>query len=382
MKKLYWRPSKIPRLVLLISSILAIVSITSIEIFQTHQKSSFYAQKLQAAKIAKEAMELIKKERLKLGIPIDKTLDPSGSGLIGLTSSPITSNTGYLRVKQTTANPNWAAVMVKILKDAGVKERDYIAIGISGSFPALAIATYAAAKVLKLKVVAISSVSASNWGANIPKLTWLDMEEILFNAQIFPQKSIAASTGGIQDVTLGMSKKSIAMLKETIVRNKIDLIEVESIEESVDRRLAIFREKTEGNRIAAYINVGGGAASAGTAKGKKLFKPGLNLYPPAGAREINGVMTRLSRENIAVINLVYIHRLADFYGLPKSPTFMPSVGEGAIFGKLRYNLVLASINLIILLAVLVLLLKMDIGYRIFDNAKKPQTPTKHPEPMV
>jgi poly-gamma-glutamate system protein len=47
--------------------------------------------------------------------------------MIGLATSPITSTTGYLKVKQTTVNPNWAAVLVDMLKRAGVKEGDAIA---------------------------------------------------------------------------------------------------------------------------------------------------------------------------------------------------------------------------------------------------------------
>jgi poly-gamma-glutamate system protein len=381
MKKMYWRPSKVPRIVLVVISICAIAGMLSIELFKTYKKSPYYSQKIQAARAMKDAMELIKQHRIKRVGPIDNEQDPAGSGLIGLPTSPITSNVGYLHAKQTSANPNWAAVMVDMLKKAGVKEGDSIAVGISGSFPALAIASYAAAKVLNLKVIAISSVAASNWGANIPNLTWLDMERILYKAGIISHVSAAASLGGTGDKALGMSEKSLEMLHEALRRNKMRLIEANSMKESIDARMAIYREIAGGDAIAAYINMGGGTVSVGTVAGKKLYRPGLDRKPSPAALSMDSVMSRFAREGVPVIHMVYVERLAERYGMPKRPTTMPYVGEGPIFGKLKYNLGLAVVILIILLFILYIFLKLDIGYRIFGSSRIPQAP-KHPEPMV
>jgi len=381
MKKMYWRPSKVPRIVLVVISIFAIAGMTSVELFKTYKKSPHFTEKIQAARGMKDAMELIKEHRIKRAGPIDSEQDPAGSGLIGLPTSPITSNVGYLNAKQTTVNPNWAAVMVDMLKKAGAKEGDSIAVGISGSFPALAIATYAAAKVLKLKVIAISSVAASNWGANIPNLTWLDMERILYKAGMISQVSVAASLGGMEDEALGMSEKSLEMLRAAITRNKVPLIEANTRKEIIDARMAIYREYAEGGRIAAYVNLGGGTVSVGTVVGKKLYRPGLDRRPPQAALTTDSVMSRFAREDVPLIHMVYIDRLAKRYGLPKSPDSMPYVGEGPIFGKLQYNLTLAVVNLVILLFILYIFLKLDIGYRIFGSSRITQAP-KHPEPMV
>ena len=47
--------------------------------------------------------------------------------MIGLSQSPITSTLGHLPVKQTTINPNWAAVMIEMYKKAGLKAGDVVA---------------------------------------------------------------------------------------------------------------------------------------------------------------------------------------------------------------------------------------------------------------
>ena len=60
-------------------------------------------------------------------------------------NAPFVTNTGSLEAKRTTLNPNWAAVVVQLLFDAGVERGGTIAIGVSGSFPALNLAAFSAA---------------------------------------------------------------------------------------------------------------------------------------------------------------------------------------------------------------------------------------------
>lgn len=127
--------------------------------------------------------------------------------------------------------------------------------------------------------------------------------------------------------------------------------------------------------------LGGATVSVGTVAGKRLYKPGLNRKASQAALGIDSVMSRFAREGVPVIHMVYIDKLAEKYGLPKSPKNMPYLGEGPIFGKLEYSLILATGNLIILLFVLYVFLRLDIGYRIFGVSRTTQPP-KYPEPMV
>jgi poly-gamma-glutamate system protein len=117
----------------------------------------------------------------------------------------VTSNTGSLPAKQTSINPNFAAVVVQLLKRAGLEEGDVVAIGFSGSFPALNVAVMAAVSVLGLKPIIISSNAASQWGANDPDFLWIDWERTLAAKHIFNFRSVAASIGGIEDRGLGMT---------------------------------------------------------------------------------------------------------------------------------------------------------------------------------
>lgn len=381
MKKVYWRPTRVPRVILVVISFLAIASMLSVEFFKVTKKQPYYKEKIQAARIMKNGMDVIKKHRIKFIAPIDKEVDPAESGLIGLPSSLITTNIGYLPAKQTTVNPNWAAVMVDMFKKAGVKKEDIVAMGLSGSFPAMNLAAYAAAEALKLKVIAISSASASTWGANIPSFTWLDMERILYDSGVIPFRSVAASLGGEGDRAMGTSKKAQEELRNAIQRNGLQFIEVKRVGDSIETRINIFQENAQDKRIAAYVNIGGGRSSVGPRTGKKRYEPGLNRRPSQRAMKIDSVTSRFARETVPIIHIYRINDLADKYGLPRSPEVIPRVGGGHIFTKLEYNLYLVAASLVILLFILYLLLKKDIGYRIFGSMRITETP-KHPEPMV
>ena len=381
MKKVYWRPTEIPRIILVVISLIAIICIFSIEFFKIKKRQPFYNEKVQAAQMMKKGIDIIRAHRIKYIGPINADVDPAISGIIGLPASLITTNMGYLPAKQTTVNPNWAAVMVDYYKKLRLKEGDIVAMGLSGSFPAMNLAAYVAAEALKLKVIAISSASASTWGANNPDFTWLDMERILSRAGVIQCQSVAASLGGEGDRAMGTTKKARNALRSAIRRNTMRFIEADTIEESIEERINIFQEHALGERIKAYVNIGGGRASVGPRTGKKRYKPGLNRKPSQYAMKVDSVTTRFARDKTPIIHIYRINDLAEIYGLPKSPKMMPKVGGGHIFTKLEYNLFLVAANLVLLLFISYLFLKLDIGYRIFGSRRITEAP-KHPEPMV
>ena len=382
MKRLYWRPNKVSRNVLMLVAVLAISGLIAVETFLVKTKQPFHAEKLAAARLTRQAMEVIKEERMRLGPEVDLEADPAQSGIIGILMSPVTSNSGHLPAKRTSINPNWGAVVVHLLKKAGVEEGDTVAVGASGSFPALNMSTYAACTALKLRCLVMSSVAASQWGANIPGLSWLDMERILNQRGVFNIRSVAASMGGIDDRGFGMSKQGRAMLLESIERNNIPLIKPANYQESVVERLRVYREAAGDRPIAAYINVGGGAASVGTSVGKKMFRPGLNRGAPAGASTIDSVMVRFVDEGVPVIHMIQVANLAQRFGLPQEPPFVPPVGEGKIYVQEQYNPWLAAGVLISLTAILYIFIRSDLGTRILQTGKGQKDNSSVPEQMV
>lgn len=385
MKRLYWHLSKVSWQVYVLMAFLSIFCLIIVEGFKLELKQPFYEEKLRAAKIMYDGLTAIKTYRVTNRKEItfyDDTDDPAHSGMIGLLTSPITSSPGSLQAKRASINPNWAAVLVHMLKKAKVKEGDTIAIGFSGSFPAINLAALSAAEALKLKVLLITSLASSSWGANIPRLTWLDMENILYRNRIISCKSIAASLGGRADKAKGMSREGIEMLQETIRRNNIlPLPNMKTRKENIDTRMSFYQKHAEGKPIAAYINVGHGFISLGGKSAEKLFKPGLNLtQQKCQTLDIDSVMSRFIRQCVPVIHMWPVSTIAQQYQFPLTPTQLPKIGEGKIFRKIVYRNNLVAGVLVFLILSLYTLIRMDIGYRIFNQRQK--LPKSPPEPMV
>ncbi len=381
MKKIYWRPHRVSRVELVLIAVIAVVGVFLSETFLVREKQPFYKEKLEAARLSRTAMKTIKQERLRKGIKIDKEADPAESGMIGVLMSAVTTNSGHLQAKQTSINPNFAAVIVHMLKRAEVEEGDFVAVGLSSSFPAMNVHVYSALQTLNLEPVVISSVSGSQWGANMPNFLWVDMERLLYEQKVFRFRSIAASRGGVDDRALGLSKWGKRLLDDSIERNDIQTIKPENYEDSLNKRMQIYNEALGDGPFKAYINVGGGTISVGTAAGKRAFRPGLNRKPPYSPITVDSVIGRMSLDGIPVIHLVQIDRLAERYGLPLQPLTIPPIGEGQIFYKMEYSEWLPPVMLGIILLAMFAFIRMDWGFRIFqvDHSK---TERKPPEQMV
>lgn len=361
MKRIYWRPHGVSNNALLAIAGVSLAAIVVVERFPERSSEAYLETMLEAARLAATASQAVRVERERLKIPIDPIADPTGSGLIGVAMSDMTSNTGNLLAKQTATNPNWAAVAVHLLREAGVKEGDTVAVGVSGSFPGINVAVYAAMAALRLDAIIISSVSASQWGANHPQLVWTDMERVLASRRIFPYRSIAVSLGGAEDRAAGASPAGIAQLRRAVERSRLPFLEAQSYAESVVDRMARYRQTAGEKPIRAYINVGGGTSSVGTRRSKFAFNPGINRRTPPKAALIDSVMARFLDQDVPVIHFLKISHMAQRYGLPVAPQVRPSVGSGQVFAQRRYNTALAVVALAVVIASLFLFLRSGRG---------------------
>ena len=380
MQKLYWRSTRISRAMYLLASLIALGVLGASESFKETIVQPHYEEKIEAARLMQRAMEAIQNERVRHVGPIDLEADPTNSGMLGLSSSVTTTNTGSLEAKRTTLNPNWAAVVVELLAEAGVQRRGTIAVGVSGSFPALNLAVFSAAQVLELDAISIASVGASSWGANVPTLTWLDMERVLGDAGILSTHSIAASLGGTRDRAIGMPKLGRKSLREAIRRANVPYLQTETDLDSIERRMALYREQAGDRYIQAYVNVGGSLASIGPKTVKRLYQPGLNLRLDPHAVHVDSVMKRFLRDGVPVVNLSKIVPLAEMYGLPLEPISLPQPGEGLVYERQVYNRLLVAGLLGFLFVSLWALLRLDVGSRI--AALSGRARSRPLEPMV
>ena len=381
MQKMYWRPPRMSLRIILLLALISAGTLTAVEVFRIRERQPWFKEKRMAARLSLRAFQAIKRERIDRGIDIDKESDPTESGVIGELMSLVTTNKGHLSAKQTSINPNFAAVVVDFLTRVGVNQGDTIAVGVSGSFPAINIAVYAAIEALKLNGIVISSTGASQWGANHPKLMWPDMEHALIQEGVFRTRSAAITPGGIDDSALGLSARGRRKLRDVMMRSGLPMLEVEGYEDSLNKRMVLYAEKAGDHEIRAYINVGGGAISVGTHLGKQMFRPGINRRLPRGTTPVDSIMARFVTQGIPVIHLSGINKLAQRFGMPLQPNKMPPVGEGKMFVREAYNLWLTVTMLGLLIGLLFAFLRLDLGHRLFP-ARPQDSDHGSPEPMI
>ncbi|HUG90861.1 MAG TPA: poly-gamma-glutamate system protein [Planctomycetaceae bacterium] len=365
MNALYWRPRKLSRPALGGLALATVAALLCVEMFRQEAPQPWHAEKVAAAERAVRAMRALKHERLRRGHPIAIEFDPAETGLVGDLLTPVTSISGHLQSKQTSVNPNFAAIVVDLLARAGLERGDCVAVGYSGSFPAVNVCVCAALEELRLKPVIVASAAASQFGANFPDFMWIDMERFLYERGHISFHALACSRGGYEDRGLGLTDEARRLIDSAIQRNGLPLIDSASFEAAIDERMALYEQHAAGRPIKAYINVGGGTVSVGRSLGKRMYRPGLNLDAPDGATEIDSVMTRFIKSGTPVLHLVEITQLAEVYGLPAAPTRMPPVGQSTVYSEQRHNRWLAGGLLVLLLAVLSVSCRPDVLSRLF-----------------
>jgi len=329
-------------------------------------KTPNYEEKMAAVNLAQAFMDSLKAEIETRGIEIDPIDDPHQTGLIGHRLTSITTDRGILSEKQAAINPNIAAIFVEELIKQRLKPGDKVAVGITGSNPAVNLALYAAMSVLELDPQIIVSLSSASWGANREELTWLDMEAILKQKGLLDFGVRYASLGGSEDMGIGLSDNGIQSLREAMRRNNVPLLLGANLDDNVNIRMAAYQEMLgDDNRYRLFINIGGGLANVGSEPNARLIPEGLNVKLAEREFEKEGVMMKMAKKNVPVLHVRRILRWARNYGLSLEVDKVPVPGEGKIFSSTLHNLTIASICLGILLAAIIAVIIFDRHDRRF-----------------
>lgn len=346
-------------LVLSILGALAIALLIIVENSKSYKKQDYYQKKIEAAKLTQTGMVHLKNTFFQDEVAIDNINDPNNTGIIGQQFSQITSGRGSLPVKLSTANPNFSAMIVDQMKDAGLQKGDRVALCFTGSFPALNLATCAAIEALELKPILITSVTSSSWGANSPNLTWLDMHKSLYDAKLLSFLPKASSIGGNQDLGRTLSIEGRELATKAIIRNGISIIDEGSLEGNILKRLELF-EKDSNSKIKLFINVGGGVASLGSNANAKSMPSGLKTDTKlSDFPDKQGVLYEMTRKGVPTINLLNINRLMTKFDLPRDPVPLPKIGEGSLFKAYKYDLFTVITATCVFLALIIAVMYYD-----------------------
>jgi len=334
-----WIKGKLSLIYLFWALIILLVGVLIVEQTKFTAKTPYYDEQIQAAQLMKSSLEAIKKERLKRAIPLDVGLDPNQTGIIGKEYTQLTTSLGNLEAKRTSTNPAFAALLVKYFKEANLKKGDVIAIGASGSFPALIMAALSATKVLELEPLLIYSVGSSEYGANIPEFTFVQMLDSLNEKNIIPYKLLAISMGGYLDQAQGMfypdSQKTIQYIAQV---SGVYFINTDSVEENIQQRMQLYRAASNGKPIKAFVNIGGATPNYGNTNASITYPNGLVINgPKIPDHPERGLIFEYQNLGVPIIHLLNIRNLAVKNGLPIDPIPLPEIGEGGVYRRISYN---------------------------------------------
>jgi len=266
----------------------------------------------------RDAEAALSAAKAEAGIASESGVD--SSGLIGGELTPLVTTLGSLEAKRTATNPRWAAVLTRQLSAVGIGPGDLVAASFSGSFPGLNIAVTAAAHSLGADLIAVSSVTASTWGANQPGFTWPEIETRLVASRLLPRASIAVTAGGDDDAARELEpegQKLARAIRDDSARHLgVAALRPAGFQDAVRQRLSAYRRAANGRPIALYVNVGGTAASLGESPAVLRLRSGFIRPQPFDRSEKRGVMARFAEQGVRVLTLLNIRDLAIRWGIP------------------------------------------------------------------
>jgi poly-gamma-glutamate system protein len=355
--------------------ILAVITISCIIIFKaTIQKVQVdgYDRMLSASQRMQTIYDEIFRYQIKNNLPIDEIVDPYQTGFIGKEFTLITTTLGSLDAKQIALNPDFAALMIKWMLDLKISSGKSVVIHASASFPALTIMAIVACEESDLKPVIVSSVGASSWGANIPKITYLDIENYLYDKNLIGYRSTIVTPGGNNDNGSSMWDEGIEIIQQSAIRNNYELQIPLSLENSIVQKWNYIKN----TKPALFINIGGNHAALGNNNCTLKIPVGLITKPlECSENTLNGLIYKCSQTSIPVFHFLRIKEIAYSNGIDFSKFVFDDKSNSNIYYNKKSSLPVAITSVLIIISVLLIISRYNF-YRKPSNSNTISTSCK------
>jgi len=239
--------------------------------------------------------------------------------LLGSELTPLVTTLGEIEAKRLSASPAWAHVLTRQIHGAGIRAGDVVAASFSGSFPGLNIAVMSACQALDITLIAVSSVTASAFGATDAGFTWPELEARLVASGTLQRATVAVSAGGSGDRALDLEPEGRLLARDIAARSAralgVRLLEPANFDEAVRLRLVVFDEQRTGRPIAAFVNVGGTEASLGQSPAILRLTNGWIPPVPFDSSPERGLVARMAERGVPVLHLLNVRDLAVRWGI-------------------------------------------------------------------
>ena len=340
---------------LLAALAVALAFLAAVMLASRQEESSIAELQLEAARRMAKAEDYIRQKMISKGITAEAD-DLNNTLLIGPEVTELTTTNGAIEAKRTSLVPDFAAAMVRYYTQAGLKNGDTVAIGTSGSFPGLAIASIAAADAMDLKIKVIASLGASMHGATRVEFNLFDILGSIKESGFADFDLVAVSQGSTKDQGGGAwdgfyYEDTKALFREICEKTAAEtgavFIDCPELEDSIRMRLELFGD------VDLFVNVGGSGASNGTTT-RILDVPAGLVTEFSNIPEDNtrGLVFEYLAMGIPVVNLLNVRQLASDNGIAYDPVPMQQPGESGVFTHTEYSIALIIAGILCTLATL------------------------------
>ncbi len=324
--------------------------------FISRKKVPRIVEMKESVDLTKKWFEIICAEKIKRSIKSDASSIVEFAGMLGNDFTLITTTLGSIEAKELSTNPSFAALITRLIIEAGVDSGSTVGVSLSGSFPALAVAVLASLQTIGAEAIIYSSVGASSYGANQPDATWPDMESWLREKGCLKFRTTLLTPGSENDNGDGLIEEGFSLIQRAADRNSLELYVAESLEESIALKLKILIK----NKIDLYINIGGNQASVGACAHTMTIPNGLNYGTKICSDENRGLISLIAEQGIPYLHLLNLKDLAVQYGIPLEP--------GAVYGSDENIYSNKSVNKPVVIAFVIILAGLLVVYKTRINS--------------
>ena len=189
-----------------------------------------------------------------------------------------------------------------------------MAANFSGSFPGINLAVVCATQELGARLLAVTSVTASTWGATDAGFTWPELEVRLVRLGIIRPASVAVTIGGDGDRGLDLeedARHAAAVIARTSAAALgARFLEPGSYQEAVRLRVRAIDDRRGTRPVSVFVNVGGAEAGMGHAPAILRMQNGWLSGLPAGMADDGGLIGYMAARGTPVLHMLNVRELA------------------------------------------------------------------------
>lgn len=208
--------------------------------------------------------------------------------------------------KRTLVSAHTAAVFSRLLREAGLRRGDTVAVVLSGAYVGASVAVLSAIESYGLRTVVVSSLGAPVAGADDPGFAWLDLERTLREAGVWRMHSIRALIGADASVASRVREPGDALragLLASARRANVPLIESGDFAAAVNESAAVMGlGPNSDTRPAALVNIGASRLALGECLDPVDVPYGLSRRPLVCHRGAPGLMQIALDQGVPVLN--------------------------------------------------------------------------------